>query len=203
MKRKTAQIENKHTSNCDYIPIASTPSVNVKLWHDSLHIDIPHNYPTGRVVISEKNPRIDSVKAAFLEAAHLAGFVTQEQQIQVLDDLKKSISYPTPRVLWSDKAARKGRNPAQFIREEYAEELKSGLLSSPILLKMDPNLYTAYKSWIKNSRHPEDNLNLSGRVYNKLHLLDENALKNHQKEQQRIASGSYRKKNWGPAKKHV
>lgn len=67
---------------------------------------------------------------------------------------------PDDRPKWSDKAARKGRNPAQFIREEYKAELDAGILTRPALKAVDPLLYNAYAQWISPTRHPEDDLKL-------------------------------------------
>lgn len=64
------------------------------------------------------------------------------------------------RLKWSDKESRKGRNPAQFIREEYGKELGAGDLTMPWLRRTDPALYEAYLGWIRPSRHPEDDLHL-------------------------------------------
>lgn len=100
----------------------------------------------------ERNPgsaehaqmRISSVLASFASAA------TQRQP-------------GTKRLKWSNKASRKGRNPAQFIREEYCKEYEAGELSLPTLRRYDPALYQAYFGWIRKDRHPEDDLNIPTR----------------------------------------
>lgn len=66
----------------------------------------------------------------------------------------------TDRPKWSDRSARKGRNPAQFVREEYQAELDAGTLTRPALKSVDHLLYNAYAAWIGPSRHPEDDLKL-------------------------------------------
>jgi hypothetical protein len=66
----------------------------------------------------------------------------------------------TGRATWSDEMkktkAEGRRNPAQFIREEYALELSAGILTRDGLPQIDYALAKAYASWIRPARHPED-----------------------------------------------
>lgn len=68
-----------------------------------------------------------------------------------------------PRAKWAEETkltkAEGRRNPAQFIREEYAQELAAGTLTRADLKTEDSQtLYDAYVGWIR--RHPEDDLGL-------------------------------------------
>ena len=62
---------------------------------------------------------------------------------------------------WTDEMkktkAEGRRNPSQFIRDEYADELSAGTLARKDL---PLDISEAYASWIRPSRHPEDDLNL-------------------------------------------
>lgn len=81
----------------------------------------------------------------------------------LLASFASAATQPEPnsaRLKWSDEANRKGRNPAQFIREEYSKEFGAGVLTMPWLRRADPALYKAYLVWIRPSRHPEDDLHL-------------------------------------------
>lgn len=74
------------------------------------------------------------------------------------------LSIPSNRPQWSDKTARQGRSPAQFIRDEYRKEIEAGELTLPSIRRADPGLYQAYISWIRPSRHPEDDMKLPTRT---------------------------------------
>jgi hypothetical protein len=68
-----------------------------------------------------------------------------------------SIAHLRGREAW---VARKGENPAAFIRRVYADVLAAGTLTRGQLGQSDPPLNDAYAVWITPRRHPEDNLGL-------------------------------------------
>lgn len=53
------------------------------------------------------------------------------------------------------------RDPAQFIREEFAEELVAGILCRSMLSSVDFPLSKAYGNWIKPDRNPTDTVNFA------------------------------------------
>lgn len=76
---------------------------------------------------------------------------------------QENASQKAQRASWSDETkkskAEVQRNPAQFIRDEFEEELAAGTLARADLKKLDSEaLYQAYATWI--ARHPEEDLRL-------------------------------------------
>ena len=85
-------------------------------------------------------------------------------------------STESARSKWSDETKKKKaegrRNPAQFIREEFKEELEAGTLARADLKSLDSEkLYHAYGVWI--GRHPEDDLGLPTEPRTKLDEIED------------------------------
>lgn len=122
------------------------------------------------VVVNKDDLRADAINMA----SKIAKII--EQHPDIAEDVRRELgatattafqenASPRPhpairpdRPKWSDKAARKGRNPVQFIRDEYHDELVAGTLSRNSLTRLDFDLASAYASWIRPARHPEDAL---------------------------------------------
>lgn len=76
------------------------------------------------------------------------------KELNALPISSESIFSSKPK--WSDKDARRGRNPARFLREEYDSEIKSRLINRSILAHIDYPLLQAYVGWTRAGRHIED-----------------------------------------------
>lgn len=112
----------------------------------------------------KKNPdQIAEVKKGV--ATILASFaVASNAQATAVPGTKRdAVGAAGNRALWSDLKARRGRNPAQFIRDEYSTEFEGQTLTMASVRRSDPALYQAYIGWIRPSRHPEDDLKLPRR----------------------------------------
>lgn len=122
--------------------------------------NLPHLHPDN--VSYERLELLLGHIKAILEDIRKYPELTQEPLVK---ELAQALSAPFAKAAkpfagkpkWSDemeKAKAEGRrNPAQFIREEYAKELEAGALTRADL---PSDLYQAYANWIRPTRHPED-----------------------------------------------
>jgi len=106
--------------------------------------------------IADVQKRVDTVLAAFAVASKAQATAAPGPQ-----PFTSGASRNRP--LWSDLKARRERNPAQFIRDEYSTEIEGQTLTMASVRRSDPALYQAYIGWIRPSRHPEDDLKLPRR----------------------------------------
>lgn len=113
----------------------------------------------------KQNPdQVSSVKRDVETLLATFAVVSKVQTGSAARSENRAVVRSRKRPSWSDLKARRDRNPAQFIREEYKAEIEAQELAMASVRRSDPALYQAYIGWIRPSRHPEDDLKLPRRT---------------------------------------